>query len=149
PTLFRSRRGQERRQVSIPTKWSLHCPQLCGCSRSRDNFGRAGEVCQGFHPCDSVSGALSRPEGENRRHGKNQQWYSGPRRGKIAENACYFKAFGGLLVGSTRSKPVLSNRVLSEEEKEEMKEMKGIKMKKDEKRRFVECGASVRMRSLV
>jgi hypothetical protein len=30
-----------------------------------------------------------------------------------------------------------------------MKEMKGIEMKEDEKRRFVECGASVRMRSLV
>jgi hypothetical protein len=44
------------------------------------------------------------------------------------------RLLGGLLVGSTRSKPVLSNRVLSEEEKEEMKEMKGIEMKEDEKK---------------
>jgi len=68
---------------------------------------------------------------------------------KLLKTPVTSRLLGGLLVGSTRSKPVLSNRVLSEEEKEEMKEMKGIKMKKDEKRRFVECGASVRMRSLV
>jgi hypothetical protein len=76
-------------------------------------------------------GCALAPEGENRRPGKNPQWYSGPRRGKFPENPCYFKAFGGVTGWLHAGEAVRLNRVLSEEEGEEMKEMKGIK---DEKR---------------
>jgi len=54
------RRGQEHRQVTIPTTRILGCPQLRRCSRSRDNFGRAGVVCQGFFLTTGFGG-LARP----------------------------------------------------------------------------------------
>lgn len=54
----------------------------------------------------------ARSEGQIKRREKRQQWYAGTSTGEFADKPCSFNTFKGLLVRTTKSRPVRWNRVL-------------------------------------